>query len=570
MRSGARLNQVIDAEIALIERWISPRVLGWLLISLIGVALLVRLVWIWRYGLVIENESTQYARIAQSLAEGSGFVGTLGDRQTLAPPLFPVLIVFLAPFAGGEELAGRLISCFSGLLLIFAAFEIARHIAGRHAGIAAAGIVGGHAVAIGFSAAGYGEGLYFALLFSATALLLRAIQQPSVVSWLVTGVAYGLAYLTRPETVAYFALALVFGAIMLGRGNTIFQTGRLLAIATLAFAILAAPYVWWLSSNSGYFRLEGKSIFTGIVAESMSQGMSYHEATRRISPDLEPLGPDLIADQFEYPRPAGVGLTSALQTVAQNLLPGTRRVLSIWIGEPDTGNARMAALAVLGLIASMFVRRARATAVLFLCMTGGYIAMLLSISFYEWLRYIYPLTFFVIIWAAVGIATAASASSRAVHRLGMSSRAQILVISFVLVVGVASVTVPSLPMRYGSVFGESHSPYAQVLRGAGEEISSFGIEQPRVMTLSSVISYYANGDLVYYPWVREDETSLALRFIHDRKPDFLVLRTAELEFLPFTKTWLGDGVPDQCAEELSRRSEPPSGELIVYRWNCAG
>jgi 4-amino-4-deoxy-L-arabinose transferase-like glycosyltransferase len=192
------------------EPWLRSSTLPWVLAAVALIALVIRVVWIWLYGHVIENEGTVYARLAENLRDGEGYVSMLGDRHTLMPPLFPLLTLLVAPLVGSIELAARVISCATGVASVWPVYAIGKTIAGRRAGLIAGALVAMHGVAVGFSSATYGEGTFFFLLFSATALLLRAVERPSVRAIAAAGALYGCAYLVRPETIAYLGLAAVF------------------------------------------------------------------------------------------------------------------------------------------------------------------------------------------------------------------------------------------------------------------------------------------------------------------------------------------------------------------------
>src|SRR5690606_28400523 len=114
------------------------------------------------------------------LRAGDGYIGILGGPQTWMPPLFPFLIVALTPLAGSEELAARFISCLTGVGLMFPTMAIARRIGGPRAGLITALVVATHGTAIAFSGATYVEGPFVFVLFSATALMLRALDRWSI------------------------------------------------------------------------------------------------------------------------------------------------------------------------------------------------------------------------------------------------------------------------------------------------------------------------------------------------------------------------------------------------------
>ena len=47
----------------------------WILVSLVVLAIAIRVWWLLIYGEVIENEGSEYARLAQNLLNGNGYEG---------------------------------------------------------------------------------------------------------------------------------------------------------------------------------------------------------------------------------------------------------------------------------------------------------------------------------------------------------------------------------------------------------------------------------------------------------------------------------------------------------------
>src|SRR4051812_24601512 len=80
------------------------------LVLLFLVGFTVRVGWVFAKTAVIENDGAEYARIAENLLQGRGYVGTMGAPQLTYAPLYPVLIALLTPVFGNSEVAGRFIA----------------------------------------------------------------------------------------------------------------------------------------------------------------------------------------------------------------------------------------------------------------------------------------------------------------------------------------------------------------------------------------------------------------------------------------------------------------------------
>ena len=147
-----------------------------LLVAILFIALLVRLYWVITQAAVIENEGGEYARIAENLLKGNGYVGTTEGPQLLFPPLYPILIAIFSLVTGDSEVAGRLVSLVIGTSLILPIFFISLHIYGRKVAFIAASLVAFHPLLISLSAAVYSEPTFMTLTMAGVYWGLRAIE----------------------------------------------------------------------------------------------------------------------------------------------------------------------------------------------------------------------------------------------------------------------------------------------------------------------------------------------------------------------------------------------------------
>jgi hypothetical protein len=105
-----------------------------LLAGLIVVAsLVVRLAALKHWGTgAIESEGAEYARIAQNLRNGVGYVGIVTPGPELMfPPLFPLLIAGASFVTDSYVRAGRFVSLLLGALLPLPVFGIAARLFNR-------------------------------------------------------------------------------------------------------------------------------------------------------------------------------------------------------------------------------------------------------------------------------------------------------------------------------------------------------------------------------------------------------------------------------------------------------
>lgn len=197
-----------------------PRRMWVLLTILVAASFTIRLAaWAyWQTG-SIESEGAEYARIAENLRNGIGYIGLVTPGAQLNfNPLFPLMIAGASLVTHDYELAGRLVALFMGALLPLPVFGIASRLFNRRVGFIAATLTLLHPLLLHLSFTVFSEGPYATLFLSATYLVVRALDEPSTRNWLLVGVMFGLTWLLRAEASAAFAIAVLF-ALLATRGN---------------------------------------------------------------------------------------------------------------------------------------------------------------------------------------------------------------------------------------------------------------------------------------------------------------------------------------------------------------
>lgn len=82
------------------------------------------------------------------------------------------------------------------------------------------------------------------------------------------------------------------------------------------------------------------------------------------------------------------------------------------------------------------------------------------------------------------------------------------------------------------------------------------------MDSSGLVSFYAGAALLNLPYA---ESSLALKYIESKQPDFIVIRTALLN-RPYLQQWAETGVPDERADLIYKSEDALAGSVLIYRW----
>ena len=242
---------------------------------------------------LIDPEGAEYARIAENILNGNGYVGiAVPGAQLSFPPLFPLLIAAVSLLTHQLDLAGRLISVTMGTLLVLPAYSITLQLYNRKAAYVAALLTACHPLLIGFASTVFSETTYITLVLSGAYWSLRCLSLQAARNFLLAGFCFGLAYLTKPEAALYPFLTvplLVAGSFAMDRRQTrrvVISSGILFA----AFLLLATPYIVWLSMETGQFRWEGKTPRNIALMIPYVTGSNSDEAEYGISNSLEEVG----------------------------------------------------------------------------------------------------------------------------------------------------------------------------------------------------------------------------------------------------------------------------------------
>src|SRR6266851_8063644 len=163
-----------------------PRHLWLLLALMVAASFAVRVAaWAhWQTG-AIESEGAEYARIAENLRNGVGYVGLVTPgSELLFNPLFPLLIAGTSFVTHNYELAGRLVALIMGGLLPLPVFGIASRLFNRRVGFIAAILALLHPLLLNLSFTVFSEGPYATLFLFATYVVVVTLGQSSPRIWM--------------------------------------------------------------------------------------------------------------------------------------------------------------------------------------------------------------------------------------------------------------------------------------------------------------------------------------------------------------------------------------------------
>ena len=570
-----------------------PRLLWVWLTLLVAASLAVRLAaWAyWGTG-TIESEGAEYAKIAENLRNGIGFVGLVFPGPAINfSPLFPLLIAGTSFVTHDYEVAGRLVALALGTLLPLLVFGIASHLFNRRVGFIAAMLTLLNPLLVHLSFMVYSEGPYATLFLFAIYIVVRALEDSSIRLWLFVGAAFGFCYLLRAEASAAFAIAVLF-CITSTEGSLTVRCKRA-ASAVLVFLVLALPEVIFLYRSTGKVMLEAKSkiltIYTGerILAAERHPGQDYESASGLTEvPSPEPNVEGGYPEQWEgkwafygidahlngtgsamrpfvqvvrETRVTLKGLIPLLKKGIRQNVPGLFRNLSAgWLGSP-----LLPALALLGAFRRPWKGRQAPLRLFVLLVAAAPVLATLFVLLAD-ARYYFVFIPLLSIWAANGVYEVgmwAKASSQAArwNLLASPSISQFLVPGFLILAMTIS---PLKEVATQYEFSDS-APPVRVDREVGLWIGRQQDRAVRIMDLSLPLTYHAGAQLhLYFPYCSGE---LALRYLDAVQADYIVLRR-EQKFTKYYEDWIVNGIPDHRAELIQLPPLPGADKFVIYRW----
>jgi hypothetical protein len=524
----------------------------------------------WRTG-AIESEGAEYARIAENLREGRGYVGiSTPGTQLVFAPLFPSLIAAASPVTHNDyELAGRLVAFLLGALLPLPVFGIALRLFHWRAAAIAAALAVVFPLFVSLSFTVFSEGPYITVLLTAVYLVLRAFDRPSVLNWALVGGMFGLAYLIRQEAVGPLVLALLLG--MLAKDAAPVMKIKRAAAALTVFMVLALPQVLLLYSSTGKLRLEGKSAINyawGIRALAEQAGSrtdqsvqeTDYDAANSINDRLEETGvgmrPNAEIIRETHVRPRDL-FRFFLEAVRRNTPELFEKLRERWLGAPF-----LPALALLGALRRPWPQRMALHHLYFLLIPATAVLTTFTVVHAIYVRNYFILVPFLLIWGANGMVEVARWIDA---NFVLFFRRRNPCVAGGLVAGLIAVLMLNYSLkdtRNLFVFREG-SPESVGAKEAGVWIQKQQNRRVRVMDVLDTVAFHADADYVHFP---SCDAGVAIRYIEKQKVDYVVFRRG-FDQPRYYKDWLRSGIPDARAQLVYATPEGDPSGILVFRWN---
>jgi 4-amino-4-deoxy-L-arabinose transferase-like glycosyltransferase len=471
-----------------------------------------------RYQYVINTDGVYYVWLGRRLLSWQPATGL----STYWPPFYPFLVGLASLLVPDLEFAGRLVSVVCGTLLIIPAYVLVRESYGRRAASLAALLVVAYPELTDVSTLVMTEATYTLLLTTAVVVTWHAARSRGTTSALLSGLLFGLAYLTRPEALCYAPLVLIvlWAAVLARGGPPLAIVLRKTVLFTLAVGVCAAPYIAFLHHQTGRWTISQKLANNAALGTTLQSILRLTEDGQATTMDL------LYGDAFREDTRPPLSLSASSPTQETAVSPSerfdrfTRRLALALKAElqsfvPQMFPPLFMAVALIGLMGQPWGARRLAREIylaLFVAASlAGYALAVLEV------RYLVPVLPILLGWVAKGILELESWSTRTAANLGIRfpggrRSASVAVLALLIASRLASLTYP------GRVSPWQDLPLEH--KTAGLWIRDHGPREPLIMAAGPWAAYYAGGRHLYLP---QEARPTVLDYARRERIDYLII-----------------------------------------------
>lgn len=202
---------------------------------------------------IIDTDSVQYLTLAKNIMNGGGFISDGSHYpDIIRPPLYPVLVGLFHLVIKDLELSGRLVSIVFGSLLVILVYTITKNIFGRLAAIFSSIVVILHPVLTSISLSTVTDATFAFFVNMAIFLGWLSIDKKNSKYFLLTGIIFGVSYLSRQVGILFFCGYFLFAIFWLKwDGSLVNQIVKNIAVLLIGFLILFIPYMAWVKNYNG-------------------------------------------------------------------------------------------------------------------------------------------------------------------------------------------------------------------------------------------------------------------------------------------------------------------------------
>ncbi|MBU4501892.1 MAG: glycosyltransferase family 39 protein [Nanoarchaeota archaeon] len=496
-----------------------------------------------------EVTSSDCIIIGKNLISGRGFVDINGNPILMGKQFYSLLIGISSLLTSNLELAAKLISVAFGSLLLVPIFLLGKRLYNKRVGYIACIFAVFYFWLVDSSAIISGESVYIFLVTCGALIGYLAMVRRINSLYFISGVIFGLCYLTRPEGFGYVGVMALFSIGVwlfaernrLGFKRAVTNTFFLL----IGFLIVSSPHFLFLHEHTGQWTLSGNGALNLIVGEGYGDRQKY---------ELRVMG--LTEDKTEIWNDYYLGKVDAMDYIKSHPLELFRRYIKNMRGLltediPATFPIWLLLLVGLGLFKSSWgktrIKKEIYVSLMILYPLLVFPVMLVSP------RYLLATLPFLLIWTAKGTYELQRWFEETAPDLKIPWKSSIIVILVLL-----SLLPPFI--AYQSYFLTDqlieHKNAGLWLKDNAPE------EQPRVMSRKGVVASYADGIPIQLPYANYTDI---MAYAKHKKAEYIVIDERYIpERRPMIAYLLNESNAPGNLKLIYKNEEIPNRKILVY------
>ena len=535
----------------------------WLL-AILFVAFALRLGFMLRFAPIISGDGCEYVRMGMQLRDGKPLTGVFDWPETMYGTFYPVLIAAVSRLGISAEHAAKVLALIFGTGLILVAFFLARYVYGTRVAYLAATLFSLFPLFVALSGSVYNETIYLTLWLTAIYWSIRALDSFRFRDFLLAGIFFGFATLSRPEAFAY-PLFVAFAAVLIAVIRKL-RWPRVAGGTTLMFGawfLLMAPYAIFLHSHTGQYRFEGKWNINYTLGNRINSGMGYIQAGFAVDDKLHLVGPLLNSSLYAASTPYSHSLRDKLaymgRVIHRNWPDAYAEVVSVDFGGPVT-----LLLVALGLFGSAWSAKRFRHEFVLLVMGLSLVVLMITAAHLEH-RYAYPLPVILLLWASAGLVAFRDWFSRTSDFWGekWKSASRIATEFAVVALILLLLVFAFVGVRTDHYFTMEREGFSGI-KQAGLWLGSHVPQPRRISAIEGRVAYYADTTLIIFPYA---DSATVLRYLEAKPVDYIVLDSQNARSNPTFGQWYDNGIPDHRARLVFESSEGTEDHVRIYSWN---
>jgi 4-amino-4-deoxy-L-arabinose transferase-like glycosyltransferase len=236
---------------------------------------LVRLVALLQPQRIVWGDEPFYLWLGRNWLTGQGYSFT-GYSDVHHTPGYPLLSGVFYLLTRNLELASDICYLLFGVLLLIPIYLLAKEMYRREVGYISVALLAIYP-AVATAPLFWGtltEPPYYFFVYSGLLMTLLAMRRERAWFYALAGVCFGLAYLTRPEAIAYLAIGGgILALVKLGE-KRLFERATLvgLSLYVVGFLLFFMPYAYYVYRETGSWMVSEKAGVTFVTCLGLSEG----------------------------------------------------------------------------------------------------------------------------------------------------------------------------------------------------------------------------------------------------------------------------------------------------------